>query len=85
MYDNSDLRVVPGDYLRLSSLTVYYNLQARQLQHTPLKSLRLGLSTGDMFVIASRKLKGQDPSQANNEKAVLSIRPSYTFSLDVSF
>ena len=85
MYDNSDLRVVPGDYLRMSSMTLYYNFLPKQLAKTPFKSLRLSFSTGNLFTIASKKLKGQDPSQANNETAVLSIRPSYTFGIDVSF
>lgn len=85
MYDQSDLRVVPGDYLRLSSLTLSYNMQSAQLRGLPLKSLRLSLSAANVFTIASKKLRGQDPSQANNEKAVLSIRPSYTLSINVSF
>ena len=85
MYDKSDLRVVSGDYLRLSSLTLRYNFTPKMLAKTPFESLRLSFSTANVFTIASKDLDGQDPSQANNEKAVLSIRPSYTFSVDVSF
>lgn len=85
MYDQSDIRVVPGDYLRLSSLTLSYNLTPKQLKKTPFQSFRLSLNTTNVFTIASKKLVGQDPSQANNQKAVLSLRPSYTLGLNVSF
>lgn len=85
MYDLSDIRVVPGDYLRLSSLTLSYNLNSKQLKKTPFQSFRVSLNATNVFTIASKKLVGQDPSQANNEKAVLSIRPAYTLGLNVSF
>ena len=85
MYDKSDLRVVSGNYLRLSALTLRYRLNSEQIAKTPFKSLQFAFSTSNLFTIASKDLKGQDPSQANNEKAVLSIRPAYTFSIDVSF
>lgn len=85
MYDLSDLRVVSGNYLRISSLSLSYNFTARQLKRTPLKSLRFSFTASNLRTFGSRKLNGQDPTQANNETAVLSIRPSYTIGFDVSF
>lgn len=85
MYDDSDLRVVPGDYLRLSSLTLSYNFTSMQLASTFLKSLRLSFNVTNVFTLASSKLDGQDPTQTSFTGVNLSTRPSYTFGLNVSF
>ena len=85
MYDYSNLRVVPGDYLRLSNLTLSYNFTLQQLAGTFLKSLRLSFNVTNVFTIASSKLDGQDPTQTSFEGVNLSVRPAYTFGLNVSF
>ena len=85
MYDYSNLRVVPGDYLRLSNLTLSYNFTPQQLTGTFLKSLRLSFNVTNVFTIASSKLDGQDPTQTSFEGVNLSVRPAYTFGLNVSF
>lgn len=86
MYDNSDYRVVSGNYLRLSQLTLRYNFMPRQLKRTPIKTLTVDFSTNNVFTLCSSRLKGQDPSQTGFSAAtVLSTRPSYTFGLQVSF
>lgn len=85
MYDMSDLRVVSGDYLRLSNLVFSYDFTSKQLQKTFLKQLRLSLSMKNVFTIASGKLDGQDPTQANVTSVNMSLRPAYTFSMNVSF
>lgn len=85
MYDNSSLRVVSGDYLKLSNLVLAYTFKPNQLKTTPFKSLRVSLSTANVFTIASKELDGQDPTQPGFAGVSLSTRPSYTFSLNVSF
>lgn len=85
MYDNSDIRVVSGDYLKLSSLTLSYSLQKSLLKNTPFSSASISFSTQNLFTIAAKELKGQDPSQAGFSKPNLSIRPTYTFGLNVAF
>ena len=85
MYDNSDIRVVSGDYLKLSSLTLSYSLQKSLLKKTPFSSASISFSTQNLFTIAAKELKGQDPSQAGFSKPNLSIRPTYTFGLNVAF
>lgn len=85
MYDLSDLRVVPGDYLRLSNMSLSYNFKAYQLKRTPLKSLRIDFSMTNVFTIASGKLHGQSPTQAGFASVNLSERPAYTIGLNVSF
>ena len=85
MYDNSDLRVVPGDYMKLSNLTFRYNFPMSVLKGTFIKSLNLNFNMTNVFTVASGKLKGQDPTQASTTGVGMSLRPSYTFGLDVSF
>lgn len=85
MYDNSDLRVVSGNYLKMQSLTLRYFLQPGLLKRTPFSSASFSFSTQNLFTISARALKGQDPSQAGFSKPNLSIRPNYTIGLSVSF
>ena len=39
----------------------------------------------ESFTVSAKALKGQDPSQAGFAKPNLSVRPSYTFQLNVTF
>lgn len=85
MYDNSDLRVVSGNYLKMQTLTIRYSLQSQFLKKTPFSSASISFSTQNLFTISAKELKGQDPSQAGFAKPNLSIRPTYTIGLNVSF
>ncbi|WP_303032938.1 SusC/RagA family TonB-linked outer membrane protein [Bacteroides acidifaciens] len=85
MYDNSDLRVVSGNYLQLSNLVFSYDFRPEQLKETFIKALRMSLSTTNVFTIASKKLDGQDPTQAGFAGVSMSTRPSYTFNINISF
>ena len=85
MYDLSDLRVASGDYFRLSNLSLSYTFKSEQLKYTFLKSLRLSATVTNAFTLASSKLDGQDPSQPGFTGINLSLLPSYTFGLNVSF
>ena len=85
MYDHSDLRVVSGNYLKMQTLTLRYSLQPKFLKKTPFSSASVSFSTQNLFTISAKALKGQDPSQAGFAKPNLSIRPTYTFGLNVAF
>ena len=45
----------------------------------------ISFNTHNCFTISAKELRGQDPSQAGFADAGLSIRPSYTIGLNVSF
>ncbi|TCD03182.1 SusC/RagA family TonB-linked outer membrane protein [Pedobacter psychroterrae] len=86
MYDNSDLRVVSGDYLKLQSASFRYNLENNLCKSLGLKSAYIGLSGTNLFTIAHKDLKGQDPAQSGQTPQInLSIRPTYSFNLNVTF
>lgn len=85
MYDYSDLRVVSANYLKCSSLSVTYEFGEQILPKLKMSRLALTLSGTNLFTICSKKLKGQTPTQGGFSEIQLSDRPTYSFSLNVSF
>lgn len=86
MYDNSDIRTVSGNYLKLQSFVFNYTLPEEFCKKLLLRSAYIGISGSNLFTICSSKLKGQDPSQSGTtNKLNLSIRPSYSVNLGVTF
>ena len=85
MYDKSNARVVSGNYLKLQSLNLRYRLNPKLLRKTPLSDVNFAFSTQNLFTISAKELKGQDPTQAGFAKPSLSVRPSYTLSVNISF
>ena len=85
MYDNSNLRVVSGNYLKMQSLSLRYNLEDKLCQQLGLQSLYLCLSGTNLFTICSSKLKGQDPSISGSSSVInLGVRPTNSFSVNIT-
>ena len=86
MYDNANVRVVSGSYLRLSQVALHYQFTPKQLRKLPISNLALDFSMSNVFTIKSSELDGQDPMQSGFAIATaLSLRPSYTFGLRITF
>lgn len=85
MYDNANTRVVSGNYVKLTSITLRYNFNVKLLEKTPVKGASVSLSGMNLFTVASKDLKGQDPSQSGFDKPNLSLRPNYTINFSVTF
>ena len=86
MYDNSNVRVVSGDYLKLTSLSLRYIVPERICHKMYMKSAYLNVSGTNLFTLCSKKLKGQDPSQSGSSELInISVRPTYSLSLNVTF
>lgn len=87
MYDNSNIRVVSGNYLKLQSFSLRYNVPEEFCRKIYMKSMYLSFSGTNLFTICSKKLKGQDPAtQSGNSGTInMSLRPTYSFNLNVSF
>lgn len=86
MYDNSDIRTASGDYLKLQSISFRYMLPEEFCKKLHLKSANIGISGTNLFTICSSKLKGQDPSQSGTaDQLNLSIRPTYSMNLSITF
>ncbi len=85
IYDDSDIRVVKGDYLKLQSFELACNLGAELCSRMHVKFFRLSLTGSNLFTIASKELNGQDPTQSGISPSInLSLRPVYTFNINVS-
>ena len=86
MYDNSNARVVSGSYLRLSNLALRYQFTRKQLKGLPFSNLAFDAAMSNVFTLKSSALEGQDPTQSGfSLQTSLSLRPSFTFGLRVSF
>lgn len=85
MYDNGNQRVVSGNFLKMTSLSLRYTLKPEQLNKTPFSAAAISFNTQNLFTISAKELRGQDPSQAGFATASLSIRPAYTLQFNVSF
>lgn len=86
MYDNSNLRVASGDYLKLTSLSLRYVVPERICHKMYMKSAYLNVSGTNLFTICSKELKGQDLSQSGSSELInISVRPTYSLSLNVTF
>ena len=85
MYDKSNIRVVSGNYLKCSSMSLRYTFNSNFLAKTPFSSMTASLNAMNLFTISAKELKGQDPSQAGFATPNLSIRPSYTFQFSLIF
>ena len=86
MYDNSNARVVSGSYLRLSNLALRYQFSRKQLKGLPFSNLAFDAAMSNVFTLKSSALEGQDPTQSGfSLQTSLSLRPSFTFGLRISF
>ena len=85
MYDNSDFRVVTGNYLKCSNVSLSYDVPTEKLSKLGISMLTATVSTTNVFNISSKKLKNQTPLQSGFADVKLSERPTWSFSLSVSF
>ena len=87
MYDNSNLRVVSGDFVKIQSLTLRYNLTGDFCKKLSIRSGYVGLSGTNLYTFCNKRLKGQDPATQSGSAPTInmSLRPTYSFNLNISF
>lgn len=85
MYDYSDLRVVSADYLRLSSVSLTYELPSDALRALRLERLAITLTGNNLYTFCNKKLKGQTPTQSGFAEVQLSDTPYYTIDFNIQF
>ena len=87
MYDYSSARVVSGNYLKIQNIALRYNVPEKFCKKIHMKAAYISLSGTNLYTFSSKKLKGQDPTtQTGNSSTITqSIRPTYSFSLNVTF
>lgn len=84
MYDYSDARVVSGNYLKCSNISLTYQIPEQLLNKAGISRLEVSLATSNLFTLCSSKLKGQTPTQGFTE-VQLTDRPTFTFGINISF
>lgn len=85
MYNKSDLRVVSGNYLRLKNLYIRYQLNDKICHKIFAKSINLRLEATNLWLLADKKLHGQDPEQITLGGSTTPPTSSYTFGIDITF
>lgn len=86
MYDNSDIRVASGNFVKLKTMTFRYMLPDQLLSRWRLKAATILLSGTNLYTFASKELHGQDPEQNSFDGSIQQApRPTYSFGIDVSF
>ncbi|MDE7073910.1 MAG: SusC/RagA family TonB-linked outer membrane protein, partial [Odoribacter sp.] len=85
MYNYSDLRVVSANYLKCTNISLTYMFPEKLLSKCRLERLELSLAAGNPFIVCSRKLKGQTPTQGGFTDIQLSERPTFSLGLNISF
>ena len=85
MFDNGDHRVVSADYLKCTNLSLNYRFTSKILSTLKLSNLEVALSTTNLFTICNKKLKGQTPTQGGFSEVQLSERPTFSFSVNLTF
>lgn len=86
MYDNSNLRVVSNDYLKLTSASLRYVVPDELCRKLCLRSAYISVSGTNLFTICRKELRGQDPSQSGSSALInISVRPTYSLKLNVTF
>lgn len=86
LYDNSDLRLVSADHLKLQSVSLRYNVAESFTKKLGIGTAYVSIAGTNLFIISSKQLKGQDPTQSGSTPNIsLSLRPTYSGSINVSF
>jgi TonB-linked SusC/RagA family outer membrane protein len=84
-YNQSDFRVVNSSFMRCNFLNFSYLIPPALCKRAGVKSMNVGLSVNNLFTIASKELKGQDPEIDGVGTTALPITRQYALSLHVDF
>lgn len=93
LFNQSQVTVIPGDYLRLRNVMLEYRLPRKLVQKIviggcPLGGISLKLQAQNLFVLADKRLKGYDPETINYTTTAYGSQPlptSFTLGLNVNF
>ena len=85
MYNNADMRVVSGNFMRCNSLSLSYSFGESVVKKLRLRSLYMSLGVSNPFVIKAKGLQGRDPEQLTMGSGTIPPQQTYSFSLNVTF
>lgn len=87
MYNQSDLRVVSSDFLRLRTAYLRYAIPQKVCDALKIQGANVRLEGNNLFLICSKDLNGQDPEQLGFGEIGVTTPPvaSFSFGLDITF
>lgn len=87
MYNQSDLRVVSGDFLRLKTAYLRYQIPQKVCKALRISSASARLEGNNLWLLASGKLNGQDPEQLGMGSIGITtpVAASCSFGLEITF
>jgi len=85
MYNDSDLRVVSGNFMRCTNISLTYDLPDFIAKKLYVKGASCSLGVSNPFVIASKDLKGRDPEQVRLGSGTLPPQQNYSLMLNITF
>ncbi len=86
MYDNSDVRLVSADHVKLQSASFRYNFTDKLIRKLGLSSAYASITGTNLFILSNKMLRGQDPAQSGSSPNInLSLRPTFSGSINISF
>jgi TonB-linked SusC/RagA family outer membrane protein len=93
MFNNSDYTIVPGDFIRLRSVSLEYRIPKKTLgmlkvRDKSMSGLSIKVQAQNLFVIADKRLKGYDPETINyttNSYGSLPLPKTFTVGLNINF
>lgn len=85
MYNHSDLNVVSGSFLRCNNVDLSYRISNKLVNRVKLKRATVSVSASNLFVIADKKLDGQDPEIGGIGTTALPIQKIFTLGLNAAF
>lgn len=85
MYNHSDVNVVSSSFIRCNTLSLSYQLADAIVKKMKLKSVSISGTGSNLFVVASKNLRGEDPETDGAGTTTLPITKIFTLSLNVGF
>lgn len=85
MYNQSDLRVVSSDFLRLKNISLSYSFKKDFCKKLNVSNMSLHASMDNVFVLQDSKLKGRDPEQMKLGLGVIPPMKTFNVGFHVTF
>ena len=85
MYNMSDLRVVPGDFLRLQNVSLSYQVPRKICDKMRIKGMSFRFSASNLFLWADSRLEGQDPEHMGLGNGTTPPLKSYGTGININF
>ncbi|WP_316835974.1 SusC/RagA family TonB-linked outer membrane protein [Pedobacter nutrimenti] len=85
MYNHSDINVVSGSFLRCTNLNFSYRIGDRVLKRIKLKGATITGAVSNLFVIADKNLRGEDPETMGAGTTALPITKALNLGLSITF